>query len=185
MVNCKAKAVALNNVFVTQCRSIANGSVLPFKYLTLSRLNSIHVTDGDIISIIKSLNPGKSNGPDEISSKMLLLCGDSVVLPLKITFKNILLNGIFPDSWKLANVVPIHNKDDKQLVKNYRPISLLPICAKVFEKLIFKHLCNYFHSNNVITEKPPGFRPFDSSTNQLNDFLHEIHQSFDDKTLFK
>ena len=116
---------------------------------------------------------------------MLLLCEDSVVLPLKITFKNILFTGIFPDSWKLANVVPIHKKDDKQLVKNYRPISLLPICAKVFEMLIFKHLYNYIQSNNLITKKPPGFRPGDSTTNQLIDFLHEIHQSFDDNTLFK
>ena len=65
---------------------------------------------------------------------------------------------------------------NNQLVKNYMPISLLPICAKIFETLLFKHLENYFQSNNLITKKQSGVRPGDSTTNQLIDFHHEIHQ---------
>ena len=64
------------------------------------------------------------------------LCDSSVVLPLvEIIFKNILETSIYPNTWKLANVTPTINKEDKQLVKDYRPISLLPICGKLFEKL--------------------------------------------------
>ena len=66
---------------------------------------------------------------------MLLLCDDSVILPLRIIFRNILSTAIYPDIWKLANVTPIFKKGDKQLIQNYRPMSILPICGKIFEKL--------------------------------------------------
>ena len=114
---------------------------------------------------------------------MILLCGDTILPPLKIIFDNILVTGIFPDIWKATNVVPIHKKEHKQLLKNYRPISLLPICAKIFEKLSLKHLDNYFQSNNLITEKQSGFRPGDSTTNQLIYLVNEIHCSFEKKQI--
>ena len=50
--------------------------------------------------------------------------------------------------WKLANVTPIFKKGDKQLIKNYRPISLLPICGKILEKIIFNNLYTYLNTNN-------------------------------------
>ena len=81
--------------------------------------------------------------------------------------------------WKLANVTPIFKKGDKQLIKNYRPISLLPICGKILEKVIFNNLYSYLHTNNLITKNQSGFRPGDSTTNQLLYLLDEIHQAFD------
>ena len=65
---------------------------------------------------------------------MLLLCDDSVVLPLRIIFGNILSTDTYPDIWKFTNVTPIFKKGDKQLIENYRPISLLPLCGKMVEK---------------------------------------------------
>ena len=73
--------------------------------------------------------------------------------------------------WKLANVTPIFKKEDKQLVKNYRLISLLPICGKMFEKLIFNS--SYFYLNQS------GFRPGDSCSNQLLFLVNEIHKAFE------
>ena len=92
---------------------------------------------------------------------MLLLCDQSVVLPLKIIFKNILKKSTYPEIWKLANVTPVYKKNDKQLIKNYRPISLLPICGKLFEKIIFNNLYKYLNTNNLITKNQSGFRPGD------------------------
>ena len=89
---------------------------------------------------------------------MLLLCDNSVVLPLKILFQNILVTSKYPDMWKLANVTPIFKKGDKQLIKNYRPISLLPICSKIFEKVIFNNLYGYLNTNNLLTKYQSGFR---------------------------
>ena len=86
------------------------------------------------LTSFRKLNPNKANGSDGRSAQMLLLCDDSVIVPLRIIFNNILSTAIYPDMWKLANVTPIFKKGDKQLIKNYRPISLLPICGKMFEK---------------------------------------------------
>ena len=81
--------------------------------------------------------------------------------------------------WKLANVTPIIKKGDKQFTKNYRPISLLPICGKMFEKIIFKNLYNHLITNQLISKNQSGFRPCDSTTSQLIGFVNEIHQAFD------
>ena len=55
-------------------------------------------------------------------------------LPLQVIYRNILLTSIYPNMWKLANVIPIFKKGDKQLIKDYRPIPLVPICGKILEK---------------------------------------------------
>ena len=82
--------------------------------------------------------------------------------------------------WKLANVTPIFKKGDKQLIKNYRPISLLPICGKMFEKIIINNLYSYLNANNLITKNQSGFRLGDSTTNQLLYLIDEIHKAFED-----
>ena len=128
---------------------------------------------------MRKINPNKATGSDGISGKMLLLCDDSVSIPLQIIYSNILSTSIYPDIWKLANVTPIFKKGDKQLINNYRPISLLPICGKILEKLIFNQLYSYLHANNLITKNQSGFRPRDSTTNQLLFLIDEIHQAFD------
>ena len=70
---------------------------------------------------------------------MIKLCGDSVHKPLEIIFKSFLNQGMFPTELKKVNIVPVDKKGDHQCVKNYRSISLLPVLAKMFERLIFKH----------------------------------------------
>ena len=180
ILDCKEKAKLFNDFFAQQCNPIINNSVLPnFLFLTNNRIDQITIRNDEIISLIRNINPNKATGSDGISGQMLLLCDDSAILPLKIIFRNILLTSIYPDTWKLANVTPIFKKGDKQLIKNYRPISLLPICGKIFEKIIFNNLYSYFNVNNLITKNQSGFRPGDSTTNQLLYLVNEIHQAFE------
>ena len=180
ILNCREKAKYFIDFFSQQCKPIINNSVLPtLNFFTDKRIDHIDIENDEIISLIRKINPNKATGSDGISGQMLLLCGESVVLPLQIIFRNILSTSIYPDMWKLANVTPIFKKSDKQLIKNYRPISLLPICGKILEKIIFNKLYNYLHSNNLITKNQSGFRPGDSTTNQLLYLLDEIHQAFD------
>ena len=108
---------------------------------------------------------------------MLLLCDDSVVLSLRIIFGNILSTATYPDIWKLANVTPI-KKGDKQLIGNYRPISLLPLYSKMFEKIIFNNLYKQLTTHHLITKNRSGFRPGDSTTNQLIDLTARNHLKF-------
>ena len=149
------------------------------------RTDHITIINEEIISLIRKINPGKATGSDGISGQMLLLCDDSVILPLKIIFSNILSTSNYPHLWKVANVIPIHKKGDKQLIKNYRPISLLPICGKIIEKIIFNYLYSYLIANRLITINQSGFRPGDSTTNQLLYLVDEIHQAFDSAECFE
>ena len=168
--------------FSKQCRLITKSSSLPiFKFLTDKRIDQISIRRDEIICLVRNLNPNKASGSDGISGQMLLLCDDSIDMPLKIIFGNIILTSLYPDMWKLANVTPIFKNSDKQCTKNYRTISLLPICGKLFEKIIFNNLYPYLNSNNIITKNQSGFRPGDSTTNQPFFLVDEIHRAFEDR----
>ena len=105
--------------------------------MVINTLPSCHFAKEDILRIINNLDPNKAHGHDEISIRILKICGDSICRPLNIIFKTCLRASKFPLEWKKANIVPIHNKGDKQTVKKYRPVSLLPICGKIFERLLY------------------------------------------------
>ena len=68
---------------------------------------------------------------------MIKLCGKTIAYLLKRNFEASLQKGTFPSCWKKANIVPVQKKEDKSLLRNYRPISLLPIFGKIFEGIIF------------------------------------------------
>ena len=108
------------------------------------------------------------------------ICDDSICKPLKLIFQSCLEIGKFPSEWRKANVVPIHKKGGKQLLKNYRPISLLPITGKILERLLYDTMFEFFTKNNLISDNQSGFKPGDSCVNQLLSITHEIYQSFDD-----
>ena len=82
------------------------------------------------------------------------------------------------ESW--GNVLPTHKKESRQLKKNYRPISLLPICGKIFEKIIFDSIYKHFTDNKLFTPNQSGFRPGDSTINQLLYITHKIYSAFED-----
>ena len=92
---------------------------------------------------------------------------------------NIINKGVFPNTWKMANVTPVHKKNSKQVVNNYRPLSILPIFSKIFEKIVFQKLYNHLVTNNLITTNQSGFRPNDSVTSQLISLVESIHSSLD------
>ena len=83
---------------------------------TDKRLNTMNFNGDDIISIIKSLDSKKAHAAD-ISIRMIKLCADSIILPLTLIFEDCINKGIFPDQWKLANVIPSYKKRIKEYCK--------------------------------------------------------------------
>ena len=71
------------------------------------------------------------------------MCDSPIVRPLSIIFKNCSQSGSFPSHWKKSNVIPILKKGDKQLLRNYWPVSLLLICGKIFERIILNAIVQY------------------------------------------
>ena len=86
-----------------------------------------------------------------ITIRMLKLYGDSICKRLELIFKTCLRNGRFPLERKKASVVPIHKKGDKQTIKNHRPVSLLPICDKIFERLLYDTMLVFFCKSNLLS----------------------------------
>ena len=95
-------------------------------------------------------------------------------------FSKCLEVGMYPNKWKYANVQPVHKKNSRQSVSNYSPISLLPICGKIFEKLMFDSMYSFFHVNNLLSKNQSGFTPGDSTINQLLSITTDIYESFED-----
>ena len=186
VTDCREKATIFNNYFAKQCTPFLTNSVLPtLAYHTNNRLSHFNITKEEVENILKVLNVNKAHGPDIITAQMIKLCYSEVCEPLQVIFQNILNTGIFPDQWKEANVTPVHKKKDKQTVSNYRPISLLPLFSKVFEKIVFNNLYQFLKENSLITKNQSGFTPGDSGTNQLISLVHDIHKAFDDKSCFE
>ena len=83
-------------------------------------------------------------------------------------------------SGKKANVVPIHKQGDKQTLKNYCPVSLLPICSKIFERLIYNKMFGFFLDKDLISANQSGFKSGDSCINQRLSITQNIYKPLDD-----
>ena len=82
--------------------------------------------------------------------------------------------GIFPDLCKIAKVITLFKKDNELLCENYRPISLLPICSKIFEKVIYVHMYSFLTENNLIYDRQFGFRSNHSTNHALINLTEDI-----------
>ena len=108
------KAHIFSEYFMLQCTTIDTGSELPQDALApSSMISDFPISDEKILSIIRSLNPNKAHGWDEISVRMIKLSDAALVIPLRIIFKNCLRRGLFPKIWTYANVVPVHKRNEK------------------------------------------------------------------------
>ena len=93
---------------------------------------------------------GKARGHDNISMRMIKMRCPAIFKPLAIIFNQYVDTGVFPSPCKKGNTVPIRKKGDKQIFKNYRQVSLLPICAKIIERLIFNEMFNFYCQTNMV-----------------------------------
>ena len=129
--------------------------------------------------MIKNFDPNKCHGHDMLSIHMWKPCGDSIYKLLNLIFRYCLKPSQFLSEWKKANVVPVFKKVDKQLLKNYRPISLFPLTGKIFERLHYNQVFEFFIRNDLISKNQSGFKPGDFCITQLLSITHGIYKSFD------
>ena len=124
----------------------------------LSSFSFSTVSSDDVKDMIASLKSKSSFGHDGVSSILLKQLSPEIYKVLTCIINQSLMTGIFPNSLKIAKISPIYKKEDPHLTDNYRPISLLPVISKVFEKVAFKQVYNYFDKNKLLYKSQYGFR---------------------------
>ena len=114
----------------------------PFTFSTIS------------VSLVKSrltsLDITKSSGPDNLSAKFLRTAADQIAVPLTDLFNSSLQNGGVPSEWKHSHITPVHKGGTPVDPGNFRPISVAPILAKVFEKIVSYQLSLYSEDNHLL-----------------------------------
>ena len=152
---------------------------LPDNPLLNSHLDNITLSELEVESVIKTLVIGKASGPNGLSNRILRELSSELAIPFCSLFNQSLRSSTFPGSYKEANVCPVPKKGDLSIVSNYRPISLLNSESKLFERLVFKYLFNHLQDNNLLSSLQSGFRPGDSTVNQLTFLYNTFCQALD------
>ena len=173
------KANLFNTYFKSQTQLNDHGKEVPHLDPPTNLLNTIQLNTEEITAIFKNLETGKACGPDCINNRILKATAETITRPLTNLFNSSLRSSTIPDIWKKAYVSPIHKKDDKSSLENYRPISLISLVGKTFEKAIFKHVHNFLLDNLIIPPLQSGFTRGDSTVNQLLDIYNTFCRALD------
>lgn len=139
--------------------------------------NSIFLTpidDIEVANIVMSLNNTSSVGYDGITTDVLKKCIVSIVPVLRYLINLSFAQGSFPSRLKKSVVKPLHKKGDKAEMCNYRPITLIPIISKIFEKALHKRLSSYLDRYKIIKKEQYGFQKRKSTTHAAFDLVHNI-----------
>ena len=113
----------------------------------------------EVASILKAMKNKKSCGMDGISNEILKRCSPIIERHLALALNKCIDEGVFPDIFKTAKVVPLFKKRDKKDPSNHRPISLLSSSSKMFEKILHnRRMILFIEKNNLICPMQYGFR---------------------------
>ena len=136
-----------------------------------------------VASTLRGLKACKATGLDKIPAKILKLSANIIAPSLTFTFNLSLATGIYIDEWKQVRVTPIFKSGDRRQCKNYRPISVLPVVSKVFEKEVFRQLYSYLTENSLLSKFQSGFRPKHSTVTALIQMCDEWLENMDNGKL--
>lgn len=129
------------------------------------------------------LNNTNSEGYDEINTKIIKTCVDEIVEVLTQLINLSFYEGIFPEALKLSVVRPLYKKGDRLDLNNYRPITLIPILSKIYEKCMYKRIENYCTKFNIINKEQHGFQKGKSTTLAIYALINVILTNINDNNL--
>ena len=126
-----------------------------------------------IKKVIDTLKPKMSFGHDDIPTKIVKIASEHILRPLTHIINRSLDSGVVPGQLKMAKVIPIFKAGDPEQLQNYRPVSLLPAFAKIYEKIKFKKIMFFFpNSQDILYRHQYGFRPKHSTIHPIIHLLN-------------
>ncbi|XP_077994315.1 uncharacterized protein LOC144448040 [Glandiceps talaboti] len=152
------------------------------QYLDGNYLNSFFfhpVSEQDVLNEIKTLDPRKAVGYDNIHPRLVTHAAHIIARPLAHIINCSLSQGIVPNSLKIAKIMPIYKKGAADNVSNYRPISILPTFSKIIESLVNKQFINYLETKHILLDTQFGFRKKYNTKLALADLVSDISEQLD------
>ena len=129
------------------------------------------VTESEVEKVANDLKNKLSAGIDDIPDYVVKRCIQVLKKPLANIYNASLELGIFPDQLKIAMVIPLYKKGNKNYISNYRSIAQLSVFSKLLEKLMYNRLMKFIEGNEVLTEAQHGFRMKKSTETALQFFV--------------
>lgn len=180
--------VIVANEFNTYFSNVANNVTIHNNTLNIANNGNIlgsmflqPVTPPEMIEVFKKLPPKRSTDINGISQWLLKQCYFHIIEPLTFIINGSFTEGVFPELCKEAKVIPVYKKGSTSNMGNYRPISLLPIIGKIFEKLYYNRLIYFLDENNIISSNQYGFRKGRCTSDAINKFMEFIVKSLDNQ----
>ena len=174
----KAKLFAEN--FSLNSNLDDSGISLPvFPSRTNLKLYNISVTPKMVRKVVMNLDLSKASGPNCIPVVVLKNCEPELSYILAELFNKCLKDFFFPDCWKVSSVVPVFkNVGERSTAKNYRPVSLLSVVSKVFEKLVNNRIVDHLEKRGLFSDFQYGFRSSRSTADLLTVVSDRIARAF-------
>ena len=174
----KAKLFAEN--FSLNSNLDDSGVSLPvFPSRTNLKLHNISITPKMVRNVVMNLDLSKASGPDCIPVVVLKNCEPELSYILAELFNKCLKESCFPDCWKVSSVVPVFkNVGERSTAKNYRPVSLLSVVSKVFEKLVNNRIVDHLEKCGLFSDFQYGFRSSRSTADLLTVVSDRIARAF-------
>ena len=132
-----------------------------------------------VFNLLRNIDEKKATGLDMIPSKLLKMAASIVTPSLTAIFTKSIITGIYPTEWKMARVTPVFKKGEKSDLNNYRPISVITVVSRVFEKIVYDQLYQYLNDNQLLSSCQSGFRSLHSTLTALLEATNSWSVSID------
>jgi hypothetical protein len=182
---------SVNRFFVNIGKNLASKFPLPTQIEktncyppTVSMVNSfviLPISETEVERLIMSLRSDCALGWDDIPARVLKQSCNTLVKPLTHVLNLCITKGVFPSVFKRAVVHPIHKGGDRDLITNYRPISVLTPFSKILERYLNKSLKNYLEKHGIISDNQFGFRSHKSTEDAVSKLVETLVVNTDAK----
>ena len=143
----------------------------------LRNISVVEIGMPQMISTYQRVGGGGGGGLGDIPAKLLKMCRSISSAPICDAYNNSLSDKIFPEKLKNADITPVHQRHETTNKEKYRPVNILPIVSKLYEKHIYSQI--YIYINQYLSDKLYGFRKGFNSQYTLISLLEKLKRSLD------